>query len=74
MNWQPIETAPKDKRILLYYPKFNSLGDRFIMGCWDTDCYMKKPRPYWTNDEERLRGIRDTRLKQPTHWILPTPP
>lgn len=70
MEWQPIETAPKDKEILLFCP-FRGV----VRGSWRRDEYAKKPRPYWTHDRERLWGIRGTREDQPTHWQpLPKPP
>lgn len=69
-QWQPIETAPKGCKILIFNPW---LGP--IRGWWDTDEYAKKPRPYWSNDSEHSYGILTTRANQPTHWMpLPTAP
>lgn len=70
MNWQPIETAPKDKRVMLYFPKRGP-----VFGRWDSDAYAKTPRPYWSHDNERLFGITDARKNPPTHWApQPDPP
>lgn len=69
-EWQPISTAPKDKRIILHCPKRGS-----VFGRWQDDRYAKKPRPYWTNDLERTLSTLWTRDDQPTHWMpLPVPP
>lgn len=70
MEWQPIETAPKDSEILLWFPRWKAKTGRF-----QADKYSARPRPYWTMDAERLWGVRDVRLNQPTHWMpLPPPP
>ena len=70
MEWQLIETAPKDKRILLFCP---DLG--IMCGQYNADQYTKEPRPYWSSDYERLFGVRSVRGDQPTHWMpLPDDP
>lgn len=70
MKWQPIETAPKDRYILLY---IEFLG--VICGHWENDGYAKNPKPYWTNDLELLFGKKGCRWLQPTHWMpLPEAP
>lgn len=71
MDWQPIETAPKDgSYVLLFFPV------RGVMrGRWNNDAYATKPRPYWRHDLEPLYGTREVRKYQPTHWMpLPPPP
>lgn len=68
MHWKPIETAPKDRRICLYYPGQLFTDVYTVFGKWQKDTYAKKPRPYWTNDLERIRGVSVTRTQQPTHW------
>jgi hypothetical protein len=70
MEWQPIETAPKNRDVLLFCPRRG-----IVCGEWNTDRYAKNPRPYWSNDRERMFGTRETRDDQPTHWQpLPLPP
>ena len=32
MDWQPIETAPKETRVLVYRP--NAAGERLGIDCW----------------------------------------
>lgn len=66
MNWQPIETAPRDRRILLFHPTLTYR--RVMIGCWDEDKHSSRPRPYWTNDACAMRGITDTRKHPPTMW------
>ncbi len=71
-EWQPIESAPRDRRILLWSPTF---GGRAIGGRYDDDKYASKPRPYWTLDNERICGVSTCRAQPPTHWQpLPEPP
>ena len=71
-EWQPIESAPKDgTKILLYYQD----RSRVVCGHWYWDGYAKKPRPYWTSDNEQLWGRYFHRETSPTHWMpLPEPP
>jgi len=73
-GWQPIETAPKDgTRVLLWVCDFGRW--LCVCGSWDNDRHATKPKPYWTHDNARSNGIRDTRANQPTHWMpLPPPP
>lgn len=67
--WRPMESAPKDgTRVMLVWNDFGP-----TMGCWNTDKYAAKPRPYWSHDRERLLGTRSTRASAPTGW-LPLPP
>jgi len=69
--WQPVdENTPRDRDLLLACPARGVLRGR-----WEDDKYATKPRPYWTNDRERIYGIRATRDDQPTHWMdLPPNP
>lgn len=68
-GWQPIETAPKDRALLLWLP----MG-RTVMGHWDTQGHHSKPRPYW-DTAENVFGVLWARENQPTHWMpLPSAP
>lgn len=70
MEWQPIETAPKDEKILLA-----RAGQWVDIGEWEDDRHAKKPRPYWTANREWWAGKMAMREQQPTHWMpLPPPP
>lgn len=69
--WRDIATAPKDgTRILLA-----RRGGKVVAGRWDEDRYRQKPRPFWTDDEERIWGRDALRRDTPSGWMpLPTPP
>ena len=71
--WQPIETAPKDgATVLVWSPMF---GGRVFFGSWDENRYAKKPRPYWSFNDERVWGTNRVRQEQPTYWMpLPSAP
>lgn len=62
--WEPIETAPKDKRIRLWVPIGVGIGEEQL-GKWDPDQCSNKPRPFWCWDHS---GITWQRANQPTHW------
>lgn len=66
MNWQPIETAPKDRRILLYY-------GWSVCGCWNLDEFINNPKPYWLTDKGFL-GKTWHKENNPTHWAELIPP
>lgn len=70
MEWQPIETAPKNCNVLLYFPRHGA-----VRGSWNDGRYAQTPKPYWSHDRERMFGTRETRNNQPTHWMpLPEAP
>ena len=59
MEWQPIETAPKDGTDILTYAKFGGISVRY-WGEGDDEGMAWQPR---------IRGCF------PTHWMpLPNPP
>lgn len=68
-GWMPIETAPKDQKIMTARPDGSINAPAF----WYPDQYAKKPRPYWTSNAEYLWGKVASRANQPTHW-RPLPP
>lgn len=70
MNWQPMETAPRDgSRVLLFYQKTGG-----VVGHWNIDRFAKKPAPYWSSDREHITGTRHARAVGPTHWAPLTEP
>ena len=72
MSWQPIETAPKDKQILLYRPSAVEWW-QVAPGEYDNDMYGKR-QPFWYCD---MAFVTKTQAKRcpPTHWQpLPEPP
>jgi hypothetical protein len=66
--WEAIETAPKDRRILLHYPTAIFTGINIIFGSYDFDSYAKKPKPHWRHDLSMLSGKNSTRENQPDAW------
>jgi len=73
--WLPIETAPttplagefSNPRVLLLRED-GEIG----IGYYDSDKYVKRPKPYWTDDRNFL-GIRWMRDSKPIAW-MPLPP
>ena len=62
-EWQPIATAPKDREIMLFCPRY---------GVWAPGEWRQT---YWTHFGELLFGVRVMKANQPTHWMpLPAPP
>lgn len=83
MNWQPIETAPKDgNSILLAWVEAGIW--RFAVGCWDNTFehlgYSSRTgsanyRGGWTDYGVGSFSYEEYRELKPTHWMpLPTPP
>src|SRR5260370_31750468 len=69
VTWQPIETARKDQRLILW------AQGRVTLGRWDDDRYAHTPRPYWRLIDEHIYGKVHGRAYPPTHWMpLPPPP
>lgn len=84
-NWQPIETAPKDVKVLVAYQ--NRLGNwRVVTACYHTqldwsDDYLRDDDDEseyapegWYEESESSETIYCTDCP-PTHWMpLPAPP
>jgi hypothetical protein len=71
-EWQPIETAPKEryKLLLLAFPWCEP-----CVGYWDDDKYSSKPKPMWRACGLAHLGVKHMRANPPTHWMpLPEPP
>ena len=67
--WQPIETAPKDARILLKY-KEPSIG--ILPGGWCSEEFKRNPKPYWSHVLTPTYGVKEAREIPPIAW-LPLP-
>lgn len=66
--WQPIETAPKDKQVLILR------AGRVSIGWFNDTRYDRNPSPYW-GGYDAAHYIRWARKTHPTHWQpLPPPP
>ena len=75
MEWQPIETAPKDgKSIIAYFP----WGNFVCVAWWTSRSAGNKPGPRWILSYGRSAGVRPlcgSAHQEPTHWMpLPEPP
>lgn len=80
MTWQPIETAPKDRAILVSWPNDGSeewKGDpRVRVAYWDEDApmHLGYGDTGWT-DVTTGEGCYCHYGAVPTHWLpLPDPP
>jgi len=74
MNWQPIETAPKDNVVMLYRPTSPYEWHKVAPGKYNDNKFGHKPRPYWES-WFRVNSVTDDRNSPPTHWLpLPEPP
>lgn len=79
MDWQPIETAPKDgTAILIWQPSHERHDDKHRGGNYDDNRYAIG---YWRTDQDPSRGCewmwgnRNAAFVTPTHWMpLPAPP
>ena len=70
MEWQPIETAPRDGTTILVWQKGSVEFAR-----WNTGPWNKMPRPFWDGTLAALWGKMTARNHPPTHWMpLPPPP
>ena len=65
MQWQPIESAPKDGTLIDLWLVFedNDSGRA-------PDCYWSNPANQWQQVGVRGSAVMGT----PTHWFLPVPP
>lgn len=67
MDWQPIETAPKDNKRLLYLARFNpdtgALEGIDWDGEWASDSESwEMPQVYW------YWSSAHATVEEPTHW------
>lgn len=83
--WQPIETAPKDKNILLYWPMFEGEPCNLIaIGRWktnyrlanhqsaETEAWMKREKisSSYFSDSDELDDYENAKAANtPTHWM-----
>ena len=63
MDWQPIETAPKDgKMFLAIWPETVHFHDQVRV-------------TYWAKKPQRFEDVDDFGQDHPSHWMpLPAPP
>lgn len=81
MEWQPIGTAPKDDRILVYNPFMGVYSTRYLDGEWP--CVMphasasnlSETPPRWDIDDPEKKARIGVWYPSPTHWMpLPASP
>lgn len=64
--WQPIETAPTDEDVLLYFPTHDAASAVLI-------CHQFEDADGWYH--QNADQSPDELTEQPTHWMpLPSPP
>ena len=63
-EWQPIETAPKDRAVLLWW---SEASNRPVVGLW-----CKRGKGHWFSD---VTDCQEPEGSNPTHWMpLPSAP
>lgn len=75
-DWKPIETAPKDRAILLAFRDESGIGVVFVdCGKWHDDKCARKPKPHWSTATGDIFGRVWSRSAQYLGWMpLPDPP
>jgi hypothetical protein len=76
MNWQPIETAPKDgTMILVYEPAIGEYGEEGIyIVSWNRE-YSRQPKTWCVILSEQDEQGGCSTVDYATHWMpLPPPP
>jgi len=72
MEWQPIETAPKDGSVVLLYRGLNVVAGWFVRGA-DYEWYFVDDTRL--DEHENIDPNAYVRDFPPTHWMpLPPPP
>ena len=73
MEWQLIDTAPKDGTSILVYPAtWDDVAASVAK--WDTDEFSRNPKPYWHRNDDFGRSTI-SRERTTTHWMpLPEAP
>ncbi len=72
MTWQPIETAPLDKRVLLWWTPVN--GNKFAEAAIIGEVSSHFPGTYWDGGyqgADYMAGYKP--LDRVTHWMLLPP-
>ena len=68
-EWQPIETAPTDKRIWLFVPEYPAPANQMLIGLWEQE------NSWWGVEHATIRHVGAPFQYRPTHWMpMPKPP
>jgi hypothetical protein len=71
-EWQPISTAPKDERILLYVPAFGPWDSAAWAGSWS---WVREQWAIHTPFASGDKAVFGVDAPPPTHWMeLPPAP
>jgi hypothetical protein len=70
-KWQPMESAPKDREILLLTEETTSTGKRLCVDLarYTDDKHAKKPSPFWDLISRRHLGLVVMRARPPIAWM-----
>ena len=72
MNWQPIETAPKDGTSILLGCNYERMGKQRVTRAW-WERGMWAEAMYWSEDDQEF--LISQCAFRASHWMpLPTPP
>ncbi len=72
VEWLPIDTAPKNQRILLWWRAGTMFMHAFTgIGQWDTDASARTPKPRWTY--EATYPNKAACLRHPPELWMPIP-
>lgn len=63
MEWQTMDTAPKDGTKILLHIR----PHLYVVGWWSDDKYSRKPRPLWETSDY-MYGKTVSRMCPPLHW------
>ena len=75
MDWQPIETAPRDGTPILIFDPTKSSHDQIDGLRFDDARYAIGYWRVWKENGEWMWGNRNSAYNSPTHWMpLPDPP
>jgi len=80
MNWQPIDTAPKDRPVLVYGNKEKGdqaeFGQRIAVAIYHSEMQLiSGDRPMFVYASNRVESDGPDRCILPSHWMeLPEPP
>lgn len=76
LEWQPIETAPKDSTdVLLFGKQFHNSGLKKFIGHWASDLSGEEQPPFEGWFYLISHGEYSSCWEAPTHWMpLPEPP
>ena len=66
MEWQPIETAPKDGTLIVVWPP--TWQGATSSARYNDNRHAKTPRPFWSRLDDMGR-VSLSRDNQPTHWM-----